>query len=183
MRRGSWLPRQRELSCTGPQHGPVPCMLSCLFWPCEVIDAAMEAGAEDVQADEGEAGGVEGFKVNTLSACLGRACRSPCTCSARQGRLDVPRKMCKLVLGGRACSAAPGYVGACQGFFSSAWQCCKGWKGTHAKGPGLSRRPGPQVLTMLEDFAAVRDSVLEQGLAVDPDSSGPVYLPLMTIEV
>jgi hypothetical protein len=40
-----------------------------------------------------------------------------------------------------------------------------------------------QVLTSLEEFAAVRDSVLAQGLAVDHDSSGPVYLPLSSIEV
>ena len=29
----------------------------------QVMDAAMEAGAEDVQTDEGEGGEVEGFKV------------------------------------------------------------------------------------------------------------------------
>ena len=51
-----------------------------------------------------------------------------------------------------------------------------------AEPKGLAFVYAPQVLTTLEDFAAVRDSVLEQGLAVDHDNSGPVYLPLMTIE-
>ena len=40
-----------------------------------------------------------------------------------------------------------------------------------------------QVLTTLDDFANVRDKVMELGLTVDHDSSGLVFSPLMSIEV
>ena len=40
-----------------------------------------------------------------------------------------------------------------------------------------------QVLTSSEEFAAVRDRILEMGLEVDHDSSGLIFAPLTSVEV
>jgi len=40
-----------------------------------------------------------------------------------------------------------------------------------------------QVLTSQDEFAAVRDKLLELGLTVDHDHSGLVFAPLTTMEV
>ncbi len=40
-----------------------------------------------------------------------------------------------------------------------------------------------QVLTSQEEFASVRDFILELGLKVDHDSSGLMFAPLTSLEV
>lgn len=40
-----------------------------------------------------------------------------------------------------------------------------------------------QVLTSQDEFAAVRDKLLELGLSVDHDNSGLVFAPLTILEV
>ena len=135
-----------------------------------VFEAAMEAGASDVQPAEGEDGGVAAFKA-----------RLPL-------RLLLPRRW-ELLPAAEACSPPPlppaGTVRCSAG--SPVGSCAPATHRVHplslpprapASTPATS-----QVLTAVEDYGAVSSALAEAGLPLQPEASGLVYSPMVQQEV
>lgn len=116
----------------------------------------MDAGASDMQPATDDDGNVVGFKVLWGGGALGRWAGEHrfvrCwRCAARIARL---------------CNAKQPPI--CPVLFCAFLKLCSHCT-SHA----------PQVLTAVEDYGAVSSSLAEQGLKIQPEASGLVYVPMV----
>ena len=119
-----------------------------------VFEAAMDAGAADIQQALGDAGEVVGFKVGR-SRQRGWGGGRGAEFSRQQRR----SRSGHLAVATAAQPRAP----------CSARRCS----------PTYPTSQPTQVLTAVEDYGAVSSSLAEQGLAIQPEASGLVYVPLV----
>ncbi len=144
----------------------------------QAFEAAMDAGAEDVQRVEGEDDAAEGYKARSLKAVPRLVCGIAC-CPVPWMQAGV-RSMSNFDVAASSCGL---FRDSC---LSRRYQT-GGKLMLHTlvaviSSGCISDTVGVQVLTSADEFASVRDSLRALGIHVAEDRSGLVFSPLTAIE-